>query len=375
MSFETDITNALKDNSALRKLNTFAISGGAYIYQVNDSPNYGEKHETQPLVNLSSNDYLGITAKINLQQEFLESLPLDQFILSSPSSRLMCGNNKYYDDLEQFIAQLYNTSGALVLGNGYALNSSLPRAITDKNSIILADKLIHSSLTDGIQLAPCKWERFKHNDLEQLEKLLLKHQGKRIVVIIESLYSMDGDLADNEAIKRLKNKYKFELVVDEAHAFGVFGDKGKGLFDDNTPDYRIVTLGKAAASYGAFVVCTKERKELLVNKLKSLIYSTALPPIQIMWSRFIIEKITMMDSEREHLQSLIRIVGGASQITPIMAWSNERALELQTNLLNEGFHTTAIRYPTVAIGTERIRISLTAAHTAKQIEKLCTIIG
>ena len=370
MSYETDITDILKTNSDLRKLNSFRMDGGAFLHDLDK-----ENDQLHKMINLSSNDYLGITAKTKLQLEFFTSLPYEQFLLSSPSSRLMCGNNQHYDQLEKYIANLYNSTAALVLGNGYILNSSLPRAITDKNSVILADKLIHSSLVDGLKLAPCKWERFNHNDLTHLEKLLQKHTDKRTVVIIESLYSMDGDLADAKGITYLKNKYNFELVVDEAHAFGVFGEQGKGLFDDSTPDYRIVTLGKAAASYGAFVVCNDERKQLLVNKMKALIYSTALPPIQIMWSRFIIEKITAMDSERTHLHQLIQSLGGTSQIIPVMAGSNEKALALQAQLKAEGFYTTAVRYPTVAKGTERLRISLTAAHTTNQIEKLCKLLG
>lgn len=369
MSYETDITDTLKTNSDLRKLNTFRMDGGAFLQELNH-----DKYSVN-LVNLSSNDYLGITAKTQLQKEFLNSLPEQKFLLSSPSSRLMCGNNEHYDHLEKYIAKLYNSTGALVLGNGYILNSSLPRAITDKNSVILADKLIHSSLVDGLKLAPCKWERFNHNDLGHLEKLLQKHSDKRTIVIIESLYSMDGDLADAEGITALKKIYDFELVVDEAHAFGVFGEQGKGLFDDSTPDYRIVTLGKASASYGAFVVCNIERKELLINKMKALIYSTALPPIQLMWSSFIIERITKMDDERAHLHKLIQTIGGTSQIVPIMAGSNEKALKLQAKLKADGFYTTAVRYPTVAKGSERLRISLTAAHTTNQIEKLCKLLG
>lgn len=327
-------------------------------------------------LNLSSNDYLDIRERVDLQNDFLATLDRDRFLMSSSSSRLMCGNGLDYSDLEQYIAQMYNAEAALVVGSGYLLNSSILRAVCEVDDVILADKLIHASFVDGLQLAPCKWERFRHNDMQWLEKMLVKYDGKRIFVVIETLYSMDGDLAPIEQIMELKRKYNFVLVADEAHAFGVFGSEGKGVIGlGDDVDYRIVTLGKACGSMGAFVVCSKERKKLMINTLKSLIYSTALPPINLLWTKFIIERIRKMDHQREHLRELINFMGAQSQILPIPCSGNEAVLHLADKLKDNGFWATAIRYPTVPRGEERLRISLNSGLKIEQLQRLCELIG
>lgn len=364
MSNEKNILQVLAKEGNCRKLLDVETSGSVIRF------------EGREFLNLSSNDYLGISERVDLQEEFFGSLNKNHFLMSSSSSRLMCGNGLEYSQLERFIAQIYNTEEALMVGSGYLLNSSILRAICESDDVVLADKLIHASFVDGLMLAPCKWERFRHNDVQELEKLLVKHQGKKIFVVIESVYSMDGDIAPIDEILKLKDKYGFVLVADEAHAFGVFGKHGEGVIEvGQDVDYRIVTLGKAAASTGAFVVCSKERKALMVNRLKSLIYSTALPPINLLWTRFILEKIYFMDAQRSNLWRLINKMGAQSQIVPIPCSGNDNVLQLVDKLRDKGFWTTAIRSPTVRKGEERIRISLTANLKIEQLNKLCELIG
>lgn len=364
MSNENDIILKLKENGNLRQLENLDCTGPILT------------HNNRTYVNLSSNDYLGLTTRLDLQKKFLTDLPTNHFVMSNPSSRLMCGNSGHYNALETSLATLFNSESALVVGSGYLLNSSILRAVSDKNSVIFADKLIHASLTDGLQLAQCPHERFRHNDTAHLEHLLQKYPNKRKIVVIESLYSMDGDHAPFDELEQLQKQIPFELIVDEAHAFGVFGENGTGLTTTNlTVTYRIATLGKACASTGAFVICNEDSKQLLINRMRSLIFSTALPPINLEWSKFIIDQMPSFYKERAHLQSLIDILKGKSQIIPIAAGSNDKALKISELLRNNGFWTTAIRHPTVPIGTERVRISLTAAHTTQQINHLCKLIG
>lgn len=364
MGFEHEILTRLSAEGNLRRLVDVDAKGALILC---DGVEY---------VNLSSNDYLGLRDRVDLQNAFIESVDRSRFLMSGSASRLMCGNSLEYSELEKYLADMYEAEDALVLGSGYLLNSSLLRAVCGEEDVILADKLIHASFVDGLQLCKSKWERWRHNDVAWLEKLLIKHSGKRVFVVIETLYSMDGDLAPMDQILELKKRYGFVLIADEAHAFGVFGSQGRGVIAvGEDVDYRVVTLGKAGASTGAFVICSSERKKLMVNKMKSLIYSTALPSINLLWSKFIIDQIRGMDSQREYLWKLIRFMGGESQIFPIFSQGNEAVMNLAKRLKEGGFWATPIKYPTVARGEERMRISLTGSLTIQQLEVLCRLIG
>lgn len=367
MKPETETLSSLKATGNLRTMSDIRCEG-AFLW-----------HDGKRYINLSSNDYLGLSSRVDLQAKFLENIDRNRFLMSNPSSRLMTGNSLDYNTLETSIAHLFDSEAALVLSSGYLLNSSLLRAIIgSKNDLILADKLVHSSIIDGLKLCGCRWERFAHNDMTHLRRLLENEHNTRIIVVAESLYSMDGDHAPLSEIAMLQQEFGFELALDEAHAFGVYGAKGQGVassIGNLKVDYLVATMGKALASQGAFVVCSKERKELLINKLKSVIFSTALPPISLQWSQYMIELLPTLSAERAHLQQLISMMGGVSQIIPIMAFSNEKALNMAENLRQNGFWATAIRQPTVPAGTERLRISLTAAHTTQQINELCKKLG
>jgi 8-amino-7-oxononanoate synthase len=254
--------------------------------------------------------------------------------------------------------------------------------------MILADKLVHASIIDGIVLSRAKFLRFAHNDLGALARLLEKHASsyERILVVVESVYSMDGDQCDIDKLIDLKEQYpNVMLYVDEAHAFGVLGTHGLGLVQSNprrdSVDVIIGTLGKAAASSGAFVATTAEIREYLVNRARSFIFSTAIPPIVCRWSHFMIEKIITMDNEREALRQLTietaKILSPystneitPSYIMPMIIGDAARTVAISKRLLENGVKVLPIRTPTVPPGTERLRFSLSASLTTSDLQYL-----
>lgn len=390
MTREQEILDNLAEQGNLRSLKTLQTNG-AYIY----APE-GEGGEEE-YYNLSSNDYLGL-AEPALQNRFLLSADVERFLMGNPSSRLMTGNSPAYAALEKTVAGLLGTEAALVLGSGFAVNTGVLPAVTQKGDMILADKLVHASLIDGLRLCGegVEWQRFRHNDMEQLASMLERRQGKgygRTFVVTESLFSMDGDFAPLDTLAELQRKYGFLLYLDEAHAFGVYGpdaNEGAGLlaaYNAAHPElplraeYHVVTFGKALASAGAAVACSRLSKELLVNRMRPLIFSTALPDITLEWTRFLLGLFPEFSPRRKRLQDLIAVVNNTlqpevpyrSQIIPIRAGSNENALRMAAVLRDEGFWTTAIRHPTVPQGEARIRVSLCAGHTPYKIEQFATL--
>lgn len=240
------------------------------------------------MLNLSSNDYLGLAADRTLREEFLQTLTPDNFLPTSSSSRLLTGNFTIYDELEEELATLFGTEAALVFNSGYHANTGILPAVCTTRTLILADKLVHASLIDGIRLSAAQCIRYRHNDLAQLERLLAQYSANYdpIIIVTESLFSMDGDRADLRALVSLKKKYPHVLLyVDEAHAFGVRGKRGLGCAEEEDciadVDFLVGTFGKAAASTGAYIVCRRVVREYLVNRMRTFIFTTALPPTNI----------------------------------------------------------------------------------------------
>ena len=334
------------------------------------------EHKGKRYLNLSSNDYLGIACR-DMHREFMHEIgESDAFLLSNPSSRLITGNSPEYTRLEQTLSDLYGGKAALVLGCGYMANSGILPAITEKGDLILADKLVHASLIDGLQLCKAEWQRFNHNDMDHLERLLVRHREhyRNVWIVTESIFSMDGDCASLATLQALKTKYDLKLYVDEAHAFGVCGPGGRGLAAATGTDCDILvaTLGKAIASQGAFVITDREIREFLVNRLRTLIFSTALPPISLRWSDYVIRRLPQMEPWREHLNLLShRLTGSPSSthIVPLMAGENHRAIEMSKKFRDAGFWVMPIRYPTVPQGKARVRVSLNAALNTGAIVK------
>ena len=228
------------------------------------------------MLNLSSNDYLGLASDRSLREEFLRTLTPDTFLPASSSSRLLTGNFTVYEELEAELAHLFGTEAALIFNSGYHANTGILPAVSDARTLILADKLVHASLIDGIRLSAAKCVRYRHNDLAQLERLLKEHHSayRRIIIVTESIFSMDGDRADLQALAGLKRRYDNVLLyVDEAHAFGVRGKRGLGCAEESgcirDIDFLVGTFGKAAASVGAYIVCRKTVREYLVNRMRT----------------------------------------------------------------------------------------------------------
>ena len=339
------------------------------------------------VVDFTSNDYLGIASRPEFQAEFFASDASRLIPLTSSASRLLSGEQDHYEVLETKLERLYGKP-ALIFNSGYHANVGLISALVDKDTLILADKLVHASIIDGYKMTDATMVRFRHNDMKHLEMLLASRASKfaRVLIVVESVYSMDGDSPDLSALVRLKEAYPNSLLyVDEAHAFGAVGRQGLGLCKEQgvveKVDVIVGTLGKAAASSGAFAVMSPMIKDYAINAARSFIFSTALPPICCAYTSFLIDKIVLMDEERAHLAELGRLLAEKlqpltpveltpSHIIPFIVGSSQKALSLSRALLDRGVKVLPIRKPTVPAGTERLRISLSASMTHEDIDKL-----
>ena len=339
------------------------------------------------MLNLSSNDYLGLSRDMQLRKEFLTWAMEEYLPLSSTSSRLLTGNYPVYTELEEALASAYGKESALVFNSGYHANVGILPALADKETLILADKLVHASLIDGIRLSGATYKRFRHQDYEQAKQILQAsvRTYKRIILATESIFSMDGDIADLHRLVRLKQEYPNVLLyVDEAHAIGVRGKTGLGIAEESgtLPDIDLLvgTFGKALASMGAFVACSRLLHDVLVNRMRPLIFSTALPPLQVAWTSYLFQLLPHMEERRKHLQRLSASVAQAlqgkggeissSHIIPYIVKDSEDCLRLAEFLQRKGFYCLAIRPPTVPQGTARLRLSITADLDEENIRPL-----
>ena len=295
---------------------------------------------------------------------------------------VLTGSLPVYKELENLITDLYKSGGTLLFNSGYHANVGINSTLAGKGDVIFSDKLNHASIIDGMRLSDGKFFRYPHNDMDALEKLLLRERCNfnNAIIVSESVFSMDGDIADIRRLVELKKKYNCILVLDEAHAFGVFGPKGlgvcelMGLIDE--VDLIMGTFGKSVGSMGAFVTGRKVLIDYLINKARSFIFSTALPPVNIAFSKWIIEnKFPHTFEKRQRMLALGRKLGSESHIIPVIIGENDRTAEVCDILFDNGYFTLPIRPPTVPKGTSRIRLSLTTEIEEKDLEKLCSIIG
>ena len=339
--------------------------------------------ENRKMLNMSSNDYLGLASNENLRQSFLQQYGDNFPSFTSSSSRLLTGNFPVYTDLEQLIAQRFQRESVLLFNSGYHANLGILPALTTTKSLILADKLVHASMIDGIRLSQCEFFRYRHNDYEHLKNLLEKNAGKfdRTFIVTESVFSMDGDVVDLNYLVQFPNTY---LYVDEAHAIGVYGKNGLGIAERANVitdiDLLVGTFGKALASMGAYVVCDQILKECLINQMRPLIFSTALPPFNVAWTHFIFERLPQLSKERTHLEQLsaflcqevehrTQIMPSQTCIVPYILGENEATLAKAKALQEQGYYCLPIRPPTVPKGTSRIRLSLTADMTMDEVKQ------
>lgn len=334
------------------------------------------------MINLSSNDYLGLAADVNIRDEFEHDCEDKKLSFTSSSSRLLTGNSPEYAKLESLIATSFGREACLLFNSGYHANIGILPALVQKGDLILADKLVHASIIDGIRLSQCEFRRFNHNDYDHLESILATSRDKydHVFVVSESIYSMDGDVADIRRLVDVKGKFNVILYVDEAHAIGVRGEHGLGVSEEigciKEIDLIVGTFGKALASQGAYLVCDELIKQFLVNTSRSLIFTTALPPINLAWTRFVFEKMLVMNSARKHLNDISLYLSKAlnapskSHIVPYILGENEHAVAFSKHLLDNGFLVLPIRHPTVPLGTARLRFSLQASLSGEDVKKL-----
>lgn len=330
------------------------------------------------MLNLSSNDYLGLSTNPRLIEEFRAETDVMALAYSAASSRLLSGNHPYYNLLEEDLADLYDKESALVFNSGYHANIGILPALAGKHDLIIADKLVHASIIDGLRLSEAQMLRYRHLDYEHLRSILLTHREEyeNVFIVTESVFSMDGDVADLQQLCELKKEFEAFLYVDEAHAIGVRGTNGLGCCEEQACtediDFIIGTFGKAFASMGAFVVCEGIFRDYLVNTQRSLIFTTALPPVNVAWTRFVLNRMpefydlrVKLSGIASRLREVLADKGfetrGSSHIVPMICGSNENSVEMAELLQDNGFFALPVRYPTVPKNEARIRFSLNAS--------------
>ncbi|MFB6348411.1 aminotransferase class I/II-fold pyridoxal phosphate-dependent enzyme [Moraxella sp. ZJ142] len=334
------------------------------------------------MLNLASNDYLGIAQNRAYYDEFLASVAGQMQPLGSSSSRLLTGNFASMDRLEMQMQALFGRA-CLLFNSGYHANVGILPAICDGRTLILADKLVHASIIDGMRLAAqngTKTVRYQHQNLSQLESLVQKYSQDasidRIVVVTESIFSMDGDVTDLSALVAMKRRYRqLMLYVDEAHAIGVRGERGLGCVEEfgviDEIDFIVGAFGKALASVGGYVICHEILKAFLINHVRPLIFSTALPPMNAAWTSFVLTKITQMNDARLRLSAMSDKLNqlltelnlptpSTSQIVPVIIGDNASVLKLAADIWATGYYVLPVRPPTVPQGQARLRICLNA---------------
>lgn len=343
--------------------------------------------EGQDMLNFCSNDYLGLAMHPLVRERSIDYVR--QYGAGATASRLICGNYDYYDRIEKKLARLKQVEASLVLSSGFQANISVIPALADRESLILSDSLNHNSLILGCRLARCKTAVYRHNDPGHLEALLEENSGKgysRVFIVTESVFSMDGDRADIAALVALAEKFNAFLIVDEAHATGVFGYQGMGLSCGHSVDLVIGTFGKAGGSFGAYLACSEKIKQYMINCCSGLIYTTALPPAVMGAVDAALELIPEMDARRQdllakadYLRQTLQDMGwqtgtSSTQIIPVMIGKEAEALTLSAWLAENGILISAIRPPTVPSGASRIRMSLSALHTRDHVDRVLDVL-
>jgi 8-amino-7-oxononanoate synthase len=351
-------------------------------------PGYTVREE-RLLLNLASNDYLGLAQHPAIIEKMRETLLTEGS--GSGASRLVTGNRLPYGDLEEELSDWQKSEAALVFANGYMANSGVISALVGRNDVVFSDQLNHASIVDGIVLSRAEHARYRHNDMEHLEALLSKHRDKRRKLIVtDAVFSMDGDAAPLGKLAALKREYGTMLMVDEAHSGGIYGERGQGLCYElglqHEVDIHMGTFSKSFGVYGAYVCGSRTLIHWLINKSRPLMYSTALPPSLVTGISTSLALVQADHWRRERLFSLsamfrssllhagFNVGKGNSPIVPVIIGDNEAALRFSKALECKGIEAVAIRPPTVPDGTARIRFSLSAAHTEKELIDAVAII-
>ena len=324
-------------------------------------------------VDFCSNDYLGFS---NEEWNSTEKS-------GSTGSRLISGNSKLHEKIEQKIAEFHNVESALLFNSGYTANLGLLSSVPQKDDTILYDQLCHASIRDGIKLGNARNFSFRHNDTNHLQEKIKQSTGT-IYIIVESVYSMDGDFSPLEEIEKICQKYNAKLIIDEAHALGIFGENGQGLAKNINCFARVYTYGKAMGSHGAAIVGSKMLIDYLINFSRPFIYTTALSPHSVKRIEWAYNKLES-SSCREKLHKNIalfkenckhpNLIDSESAIQCIVIGGNANTKQFAENLQLNNFDVRPILHPTVGKGLERIRICLHSFNTEEDIKLLCELIN
>ncbi|MCO6441209.1 MAG: 8-amino-7-oxononanoate synthase [Nitrococcus mobilis] len=333
------------------------------------------------MLNFFSNDYLGLSRHSKLRERAADYA--SSHGTGATGSRLVCGTLDIHARVEEKLARLYGREAAVLFNSGFQANSTLLGALAGRGTLMLTDKLSHNSLIQGALLSRATFRRYRHRDLTELERRLRAAAGcyERILIVTESIFSMDGDRSDVDRLVALAGEYNAFLIIDEAHAVGVWGEQGLGLTARQEGiDLVIGTFGKAYGSFGAFVLCAEPIKDYLINFCPGFIYTTALPPPLIGSIEAALELVPALDRERDYLHRLservrsrLRGMGfdthsSTTQIIPILLGDENLTLNLSRWLEQNGILATAIRPPTVEPGRSRIRIALSSCHTPAYVD-------
>ncbi|MCH2677077.1 MAG: aminotransferase class I/II-fold pyridoxal phosphate-dependent enzyme [Alphaproteobacteria bacterium] len=367
----------------LRKMQTVEHLGSARLV-IND----------RSFVNFSSNDYLGLSDHAKVKQRSKQWI--DKWGAGLCASRLLCANIEPFVAIEKKISRGKKTQSALILNSGFQANVSILSAILDRSvlgesPLVFCDRLNHASLHAGCAMANIHQIRYRHNDMNHLQDLLKKnrHKSKNAFIITESVFSMDGDVVDLRSLVQIGKKYNAKIYLDEAHATGVFGQKGFGFSTafSHQIDFCVGTFGKAFGSFGAYIACSKEVREYLINRCGGLIYATALPPGILGSIDAAIDLIPLLNDRRAKLVNLgnifrkklskMQIPFGTSstQIIPYIIGNEKDTLGIAKGLLRNGIYAPAIRPPTIPNGLSRIRFSLSSSHSKLDINYLSEVLA
>lgn len=340
--------------------------------------------QEQALLNFSSNDYLGLASHPRVVQGAIDAVR--RWGAGATASRLVAGTLECHLELERKLAALKGYESALLFGSGYSANAGIITSVAGREDHLFIDRLAHASLMDAAVLSRARLHRFRHNDPDHLRTLLGRcpARGRRMIVT-ESVFSMDGDLAPLGEMAALAERYGAMFLVDEAHATGVFGPNGAGCVQAcgvaGLVNFNMTTLSKALGGYGGCVCCSEPARRWLVNQARSFIYSTAVSPAMVGAASAALDVLkesagmgSAVLARAERLRGLLRAGGfdtgtSASQIVPVLVGQNERAMAMQRRLIEGGILAVAIRPPTVPAGTARLRFSVTLAHTDADVER------
>jgi 8-amino-7-oxononanoate synthase len=389
MSYET-ILQELESRSLLRRLRSVDVVDGTRLELENTS-----------LINFASNDYLGLSQHAAVREAAIEAI--QQFGLGAAASRLITGTLAPHTVLEEQLAAFKGSEAAISFSSGYAAALGAITAVASRQDVVILDKLAHACLIDGARLSGAQLRVFPHNDLSKLSEILdwahLHHPTAKIWIITESLFSMDGDYSPLRELVELKDEHGANLFLDEAHATGVIGPEGKGLAAHlgliQRVEVQMGTLSKALGGSGGFIAGSSALIELLINRARSFIFSTAPPPAVVAGASAALKVVQSAEGERmrgdlrrnidhlhlrlssdrnleslernPHLETTERL---PSPIIPLIVGEENAALETANQLQQDGFLVPAIRFPSVSRGSARLRLTLSARHSSEQITAL-----